>query len=400
MPLGWIDFSKSERNKVLSVLDRLSEPGTVDEMGIAPVRDGFADLFFPGTSTIQTRAKYFLMIPYIFRDLERNDETDPRRQLTIMEEKEKECAKLLLEKNGADDGIIGSRSLPDGWVKRPPSSIYWAGLRTYGIFTRNLTLWEYLRASCIQKSRKDAVKKLGNRKEKNDEDTVEDDLDAGGIEHIHFWTVETYKSGWAEDLNLPLKADEGAYLKRQIIRSRPDSMLAYVLKHDLKEEIQACNTFQDMRTLMQIFPETIRQDYMLAYDFSQFHAVLLVLYNDILADGKNTEIGQELNRMMPNLPQIAEIDLEGIIIKLKLSRNPELCKFLRKSKAAMASLDMEELKKLISRRERDLKTDRAKTLHPGSLDPQASFKPSFLGYRFRNAKTLIRDIFESEVSTC
>ena len=64
MPLGWIDFSKTERNKVLSVLDLLSEAGTLDELGIAPVRDGFANLFFPGTSTIQTRAKYFMIVPY------------------------------------------------------------------------------------------------------------------------------------------------------------------------------------------------------------------------------------------------------------------------------------------------------------------------------------------------
>ena len=35
MPLGWIDFSKKERNKVLSVLDLLSETGTLDELGIA-----------------------------------------------------------------------------------------------------------------------------------------------------------------------------------------------------------------------------------------------------------------------------------------------------------------------------------------------------------------------------
>ena len=43
MPLGRIDFSKSERNKVRSVLDLLSEKGTLDELGIAPIRDGFAE---------------------------------------------------------------------------------------------------------------------------------------------------------------------------------------------------------------------------------------------------------------------------------------------------------------------------------------------------------------------
>lgn len=77
MPLGWIDFSKSERNKVMSVLDLLSEKGTLDELGIAPIRDGFAERFFPGTSTIQTRAKYFLIVPYALKDIERSGEIRP-----------------------------------------------------------------------------------------------------------------------------------------------------------------------------------------------------------------------------------------------------------------------------------------------------------------------------------
>lgn len=64
MPIGWIDFSKDERNNVLNVIHLLDEPGAVDELGIGAVRDAFADLFFPGTSTVQTRAKYFLIVPY------------------------------------------------------------------------------------------------------------------------------------------------------------------------------------------------------------------------------------------------------------------------------------------------------------------------------------------------
>ena len=77
MQLGWIDFSKTERNKILSVLDLLSEPGTLDELGIAPIRDGFANLFFPGTSTIQTRAKYFFLVPYALKEHELSNETNP-----------------------------------------------------------------------------------------------------------------------------------------------------------------------------------------------------------------------------------------------------------------------------------------------------------------------------------
>lgn len=136
MPLGWIDFSRNDRNKVLSVLDLLSENGTLDELGIAPVRDGFADLFFPGTSTIQTRAKYFLIVPYILKDLERGNEANLNRLQSILDESEKKCAMQLLEKEQDTAGVIGSRSLSQGgWVKRTPSSIYWAGLRSYGVFT-------------------------------------------------------------------------------------------------------------------------------------------------------------------------------------------------------------------------------------------------------------------------
>lgn len=68
MQLGWIDFSKGERDKVFSVMHLLEEQGAVDELGIGIIRDAFADYFFPGTSTVQTRAKYFLIVPYILKE--------------------------------------------------------------------------------------------------------------------------------------------------------------------------------------------------------------------------------------------------------------------------------------------------------------------------------------------
>lgn len=79
MQLGWIDFSKTERNKILSVLDLLLQDGTLDELGIAPVRDGFSNLFFPGTSTIQTRAKYFFLVPYALKELDYQKKPIPTR---------------------------------------------------------------------------------------------------------------------------------------------------------------------------------------------------------------------------------------------------------------------------------------------------------------------------------
>ena len=61
----WLDYSEKERQKMLDILSALKEHETRDELGIGAVRDAFSDMFFPGTSTIQTRARYFLFVPWI-----------------------------------------------------------------------------------------------------------------------------------------------------------------------------------------------------------------------------------------------------------------------------------------------------------------------------------------------
>jgi hypothetical protein len=68
--LGWVDFAEDDRERMLRVVDLFREQGTQDELGVGTIRDTFADHFFPGTSTIQTRARYFLFVPWIYKDIE------------------------------------------------------------------------------------------------------------------------------------------------------------------------------------------------------------------------------------------------------------------------------------------------------------------------------------------
>ncbi len=397
MRLGWIDFSKNERNKVLSVLDMLSQPGTLDELGIAPVRDGFADIFFPGTSTIQTRAKYFLIVPYALRDLELSNEMNPHRLIKDLDALEKECAIRLLNKEENTEGVIGSRSLDQGgWVKRPPSSIYWSGLRSYGIFTNNLSLAEYVWKVCEQKTQKKALQKLGNRNDREeDKDKEQDDWDAGGSYCVRFWTLPTYEEDWKDHLELSLTEEEGAFLKRQIITMHPDSMISFVLQNQ-RRDILSCGSFGGMKSLVHQFPEQIQKDYRLASDFAEFLFVLRILYNIILSEGKNETAERLWADKSPALSHIAAADIEGVIERLKLYRQVYLCRFLRKSKELMMQGDTDGLKEEIKRRERELKGARAKTAHPGEFDEGAWFGGGLLDYRFSNASRIINDIFESE----
>lgn len=61
--LSWVDFSDSDRRTMLNIISMFSGKETLDELGIGSVRDAFADRFFPGTSTIHTRARYMFFVP-------------------------------------------------------------------------------------------------------------------------------------------------------------------------------------------------------------------------------------------------------------------------------------------------------------------------------------------------
>lgn len=127
--LTWLDYSERDRRRALDVVDLFRETGTVDELGLGSIRDSFAELLFPGTSTIQTRACYFLLVPWTFLRLERlGVPSDKIAERSAWEERSLN-AKLL---EGEDtQGVFGARA---GWsLKRLPSAAYWGGLRSWGI---------------------------------------------------------------------------------------------------------------------------------------------------------------------------------------------------------------------------------------------------------------------------
>lgn len=181
MQLGWIDFSKEDRQKAFDVINLLSEQGAVDELGIGVIRDAFANYFFPGTSTIQTRAKYFLIVPYMLREaVDGRYGKDANRVLRAIDSAEKDCGIRLLEADPKAEGVIGSRVLPKGWVARKPSDIYWNGIRTFGIFCDyGLSIPEYVSLAVKLKEQK-SVSRLGNRND-DAEENDKDDSDAGDI---------------------------------------------------------------------------------------------------------------------------------------------------------------------------------------------------------------------------
>jgi len=50
---------------MLEVVDLFREKGTVGELGLCVIRDAFANRLCPGTSTLQTRTRNWLFVPWI-----------------------------------------------------------------------------------------------------------------------------------------------------------------------------------------------------------------------------------------------------------------------------------------------------------------------------------------------
>ena len=128
--LTWVDLTASDRDMMRRVLDLFNEQGTLDEMGLGSLRDAISDALFPGTSYIQTRLRYVLLIPWIYQRLE------DRRVRSSDVERAARAAEVdligRLEQNEDAKGTIGV--VARGSLVRLPSSMYWSVLTRWSIF--------------------------------------------------------------------------------------------------------------------------------------------------------------------------------------------------------------------------------------------------------------------------
>lgn len=397
MQLGWIDFSKEDREKVLDVINLLQEEGAVDELGIGIIRDAFSNYFFPGTSTVQTRAKYLLIVSYILK--EAADGLYGNEFLQIMKRidmEEKNCGLLFMKNCPSEDGIIGKRVLPNNWVSRKPSNIYWNGIRTLGIFSDNsLSISDYISLSGLIRKQKKTQVNLGNRNDSNDENES-DDLDAVGTQRIPYFTLpDTYKTDWRNNLSIRLNMDEAVFLRKQIVKSIPDTLFAYLLKKNI--DIDRYESFEALyMELKSIVSDEMENMMHLACDFNKLVYAARIRYNLMLSDFQNEEALTEWEIYKKKLHEIAGVDLEQIYEKLDI-RNYSVKKFLNLLQEAFSNNNIDKIDRIIRNREKDIKgANRAKLNHVGDYDYQSWIGGKWLDFRFFDACKIIRDIYQGE----
>ena len=393
MEFGWIDFSGRERAKVMNILSLLEEGGMLDELGIAPIRDAFSDVFFPGTSTIQTVPKYFFVVAYILKDFEKSSTISREKAMRDIRDAERKVCEIL----GDRDGVIGRLALKSkgNWLKRTPADIYWAGMRRYGILTGGrMSMGEFVRSKCGERAGKALTVNVG-KKESDGYEVDMDDDDAGlsyGKMHIN---MLCYRENWMNnELDIRLTAEEGTFLKNRIIENCPDTMLAYVLENNIRDFCLA-DSFKALEAIAEkhTFPEKMKKQIKRAKCFSEFVYVTRIVYNMIVCP--HGEADEEFESYKDRMKEIGEaIDIDELMYELKVSA-PSLKSFLTAAKAYMIAENVEGLKDAVAKREKNLKTTRARCAHPGEYKYQW-YGGGELDYRFGTAKRLVRDIFESE----
>lgn len=267
---AWLDYSEHDRRAALDVIDKFREHETRDELGLAAIRDGISDRFFPGTGTLQTRARYFFFVPWTYLGLE-------RRRVPSGEVRAKarraEIALIDVLADSVDaDGTIGV--LARARLKRLPSSIYWQGLGRLGIRLFPGSQEQYHRSL-------DRFYKGGAA-----------GLRADDGEPLHGLRARNWRAGLPEppdgfphDVSLTLTDEEAAFLRERITLAAPDSLFRHLVERD--EDVDDLDFPWDLD--LERLPPHLHDQLEHARNLSEVMHGAAVLYNVMLAQLKRDD---------------------------------------------------------------------------------------------------------------
>lgn len=389
--LAWIDHDTTAHERAKRILALFQERGTVDQLGLGGVRDSFADLFFPGTSTIQTRLRYFLFVPWIYRRLE-EEQVPSNRIGVVAREREVALIEPLLSED--EDGVFGRTA--GGDLKRLPSEIYWGGLASWGIRRFDASQAQYHRG----------IDELYRRRKRSGRDHAEDgDLEAPEVT----WHPEVPQppEDFPESASLSLSEEEAAFIRDRIVTEHPSSLLGWLVLHP--GEIDVRVPWEHPR--FDELPGQHRADLTQARRFSEAMDGAPILYNRMLSELLDHEAFiQRYERMHAgwveslDLDELAAWDLDVLFQTARRQRlhtiSQQAERFIRRwveltIQHGAGLHESEEARALVRRRERALK--RGRSLFDNQRAREERYRGGLgigrLDYRWPNVKVLLHDLY-------
>ena len=400
--LGWLDSSEHERRSVMELVSALTEPGTLDELGIGTIRDTIADTLFPGTSTIQTRARYFLFIPWILQMVEDGsprgaDDRARRLQLQLRNA-------LDRAHDPNEPGVIGREARET--LQRWPLDIYWLGLARWGIRRHPVSISAYFASL----GRPSPWRLLGRALD----EPVEGRRDEAADSIPGNWApIPPPPDGFPEVASFTLSADEARFLRERVVLTHPDSLLAHILQTDEGVDVYSA-TYPWDHPATHIAPASAREWLHDARLFSLVHQGAVLLYNLMLARKLKSE--DNINEFSAGLAawskSIANAgsDLErwnrASMWERLLGANPRLRARTREFADRWYELaatqrgrsigDSAEAQRLIREREHALKGGRARLTYAEARDRSQGFPTSArLEFRWTQVRRITSDIMSA-----
>jgi hypothetical protein len=397
--LSWLDYSERERKHMLDVISRFRDRETRDELGIGSVRDVFADIFFPGTSTIQTRARYFLFIPWMYLRLESKHSLSGNAAQLARSEETKLIYGLL--KSGEKEGVIGSDAKEK--LQRLPSNIYWHGLGIWGIRLFKGTQSQYDHYL-------DRYHSISQQNQYNDDGEPID----GRKRYNWHPDLPSIPKEFPESCDFQLTHEEARYIQEKINAQLHDTLLAF-----LAENGRACESIDYPWEHPQFasFPDKIQTQLEHARNFSEAIYGASLLYNLMLAEAARDDKLQKLYREKMRewavgliskrydvlVTWFKQIDRFWEIVQTPSVRIPSMTKqFIMRwltlvfaPGAAIRIVENADARRLIRERERQLKRSLARLDNPRTLELwNGAAGDSRLDYRWGITQTLLNDILQ------
>ena len=213
--IGWLDASSEDQRRMREIVNLFSERESRDELGIGQVRDALSDQLWPGTSTLFTRARYFLFIPWCYRKAaEVRKDLDKAAALADQNER-----RLIQALKGEKDGVIGGTI--GAALKNLPSSLYWGGMRTHRILNDSVI------------TRGDAIAAEVDRTHTRRPAVVEYEDEAmewhDGAFHS---TLPLAPEGFpTQPIGFAMPRNEAEWLRERMLSNSDGTMLEYALEH-------------------------------------------------------------------------------------------------------------------------------------------------------------------------
>lgn len=394
--LSWLDFSSAERRKMLEVLQQLQESETRDELGLGSIRDNFAEMLFPGTTTLQTRARYFLIVPWLYQIYE--EQRLSGQNLTDRLLKDEIRLIGALQNAGETDGVIGQRAKQA--LHRFPSSIYWIGLGRWGIRQYNGTAYRYYSG-------------LPNHYRQLQSHRAADEREIGMQVHPN-WDPALPKrpNDFPATASFKLRPVDAEYLRDRLQHACTGSLLAYLVGQN---DPGLNMPFAWLHPQVGQLPSKLQNKLLHAQNFSEAMAGTSLLYNLMLAQKRqSTELIEDYTERIAQWHKMLHLR-EPALHKWHQDRfgfwncvqeggpiSATTVHFVNKWLDLLLStpnipqiIHHPEMRSLIEARETRLKGGRSRFRSPRHLELwNGDAGTGQLDFRWRVAQRLIRDILD------